>query len=167
MAITKGKLDFEPWEQIFYGESDSTRTGRSGCWSRLLGSDRVADCPIQFMEADPMREDHYTEIKEAIEEAGFFTTFRPNGDEGVWIVLVSHCTEGRLHGNSFRVSLKTGRWYLVTWSPAFYLVPPNVDLTVLCLDCLRASRTPIPKIPPDIERRYQLLRVSEEDYAHA
>ena len=30
VAITKGKLDFGPWEQIFYGEFDGD--GRNGCW---------------------------------------------------------------------------------------------------------------------------------------
>jgi hypothetical protein len=119
------------------------------------------------MEADLMRKEDYTEIKEAIEEASFFTTLQPNGDGGVWIVLVSRYTEGRLHGNSFRVSLKAGRWYLVTWSPAFYLVPPHADLIALCLDCLRASRSPIPEVPPEIGARYQLLEVSEEDYDRA
>lgn len=114
-----------------------------------------------------MREEDYTEIKEAVEKAGFFTTFHPNADEGVWIVLVSRCTEGRLHGNSFRLSLKAGHWYLVTWSPVFYLVPPGADLIALCLDCLHASRSPIPEVPPDIASRYQLLDVSEEDYDRA
>jgi hypothetical protein len=111
-----------------------------------------------------MKEEDYTEIKQAIEEAGFFTTLHPNGDDGVWIVLVSQCTDGRLHGNSFRVSFKGGRWYLVTWLPAFYLVPPGVDLTVLCLDCLRASPTPIARVPPDIATRYQLVEVPEKEY---
>ena len=32
VAITAGKLDFGPWEQIFYGEFDGRR--RSACWSR-------------------------------------------------------------------------------------------------------------------------------------
>ena len=30
VAITKGALDFGPWEQIFYGEFDGKR--RKGCW---------------------------------------------------------------------------------------------------------------------------------------
>jgi hypothetical protein len=119
------------------------------------------------MEADPMREEDYAEIKKTVEEAGFFTTLQPNGDGGVWIVLVSRCTEGQLHGNSFRVSLKADRWYLVTWSPVFYLVPPGADLTALCLDCLRASRSPIHVVPPDIASRYGLLKVSEEEYDQA
>jgi hypothetical protein len=116
------------------------------------------------MEVDPMRAEDYTELKNAVEEAGFFTTFQFTDDEGVWIVLVSRYTEGRLHGNSFRVSLKAGRWYLVTWSPIFYRVPPSEDLTALCLECLRASRSPIGRVPPEIARRYQLVEVSEEDY---
>jgi hypothetical protein len=111
-----------------------------------------------------MKEEDYTEIKEAVEKAGFFTTLHPNGDDGVWIVLVSHRTEGRLHGNSFRVSLKGGRWYLITWSPVFYLVPPGADLNTLCLDCLRACRTPIPAMPPEIISRYRLVEVSEGEY---
>jgi hypothetical protein len=82
-------------------------------------------------------------------------------------VLVSHCTEGRLHGNSFRVSLKAGRWNLVTWVPVFYLLPPGADLIARCIDWLRASRSPIPTVPSDIASRYHLLEVSEEDYDRA
>lgn len=114
-----------------------------------------------------MQEEDYTEIKKAVEEAGFFTTFHPNGDGGVWIVLVSHHTEGRLHGNSFRVSLKAGRWYVVTWCSEIYLIPPDADLIALCFECLGASRIPIYDVPPDIVSRYQLLKVSEEDYDRA
>jgi thiamine phosphate synthase YjbQ (UPF0047 family) len=29
VAITKGKLDFGPWEQIFYGEFDGRRRKRA------------------------------------------------------------------------------------------------------------------------------------------
>ena len=28
VAVTKGKLDFGPWEQVFYGEFDGNRTKR-------------------------------------------------------------------------------------------------------------------------------------------
>ena len=28
VAVTKGKLDFSPWEQIFYGEFDGQRDKR-------------------------------------------------------------------------------------------------------------------------------------------
>ena len=36
VAITDGKLDFGPWEQIYYAEFDGQR--KNGCWSRLLGN---------------------------------------------------------------------------------------------------------------------------------
>jgi hypothetical protein len=111
-----------------------------------------------------MRPEDYTDIKQAVEAAGCFTTLQPNGDGGVWIVLVSRCTEGRLHGNSVRVSLKRGHWYLVTWSPAYYLIPHEADLTAVCLDCLRVSTTPIPEVPPDVAGHHGLLRISEHEY---
>jgi thiamine phosphate synthase YjbQ (UPF0047 family) len=37
VAVTDGKLDFGPWEQIFYGEFDGG--GRKGFWSRSSESD--------------------------------------------------------------------------------------------------------------------------------
>jgi len=39
VAVTGGRLDFGPWEQIFYGEFDAA--GRSGCWSRSSASSRT------------------------------------------------------------------------------------------------------------------------------
>lgn len=38
VAITNGKLDFGPWEHIFYGEFDGGR--RKGCGSRSSGNER-------------------------------------------------------------------------------------------------------------------------------
>ena len=32
VAITAGKLDFGPWEQIFYGEFDGGRRGSGANW---------------------------------------------------------------------------------------------------------------------------------------
>jgi len=39
-AVTEGKLDLGPWEQIFYGEGNSTGCGENGYWSRLSGNKR-------------------------------------------------------------------------------------------------------------------------------
>jgi len=114
-----------------------------------------------------MQEEEYTDIKLAVEEAGFFTTFQPFEDDEVWIVLASHRTEGVLDGNSFRVSLKGGRWYLVTWALVYYLVPPGADLTALCLDCLRVTHKTISQMPAKIVSRYQLVEISEEEYDRA
>lgn len=113
-----------------------------------------------------MRQEDYAEIKDAVEKAGFFTSFQPYGeDEDVrWmIVLVSHRTEGRLHGNSFRCSLEQGQWHLITWSPVDYLIPAGADLTSLCLECLRASKTPIPVVPADIASRYGLQELPQDE----
>jgi thiamine phosphate synthase YjbQ (UPF0047 family) len=33
VAVTNGRLDFVPWEQIFYGEFGGGRPWPSACWS--------------------------------------------------------------------------------------------------------------------------------------
>ena len=123
-----------------------------------------------------MREEDYTKIKKAVEKAGFFAAITEKEDDGVWIVLASRSTEGRYHGNRFRLELKPGRCYLVVEGPSrlsgrnktvlplppvFYLVPPGTDLMALSLDCLRESNSPNAEYAPDIADRYQLLEVSE------
>jgi len=40
VAITEGRLDFGPWEQIFYGEFDGA--ARSACWLRLLANKHIS-----------------------------------------------------------------------------------------------------------------------------
>lgn len=109
-----------------------------------------------------MRPQDYSEIKDAVERAGSFTSVQSYGEnEDVrWrIVLASHCTEGRLHGNSLWLSLEQGEWHLITWSPVEYLVPAGADLTALCRECLRASGSPISVVPPGIAIRYRLLEL--------
>jgi hypothetical protein len=109
-----------------------------------------------------MRPEDGDEIRAAIGAAGFFATYQRDADGGVRLVPVSHRIEGRLRGNSFWVSLKGGRWCLGTWAPALYLVPPEVDLAALCLDCLRASGSPIVEVPSEIVGRYRLVEVPDE-----
>jgi hypothetical protein len=119
------------------------------------------------LEAEAVPDQDYTEIQRAVERAGFFTTLNPQGDDGDWLVLASRRTKGRLHGNSFRLAVKGGRWYLVTWTPAYYVVAPGTDLTSLCLDCLRASPSPLTTVPPDLAARHQLVEVSEDEFERA
>lgn len=37
VAITKGKLDFGPWEQIFYGEFDGRRARQGLMLVKVIG----------------------------------------------------------------------------------------------------------------------------------
>lgn len=110
-----------------------------------------------------MPERDYAELKEAVEAAGFFTDFR-HEDRGDWIVLVSHRTDGRLHGNSIRASIKGGQWFLFTWVPIFYRLAPETDLIALCIDCLRSPQSILGAIPPDIMARHPLVEISEAQY---
>ena len=113
-----------------------------------------------------MPEKEYAKIKKAVQDAGFFTTFHPD-DGGEWIVLMSHCTEGRLHGNSIRASFKRGRWFLFTWAPTFYRLDGDRDIAHVCLDCLRSTQSILGAIPPEIVDCYKLVRVSQAEYDEA
>jgi hypothetical protein len=113
-----------------------------------------------------MPEEDYIPIKEAVEHAGFFTTFRPD-EGGEWIVLASRRTDGRLHGNSIRVSVRGGKCFLSTWVPIFYRLAVEQELPAVCLDCLRSTRSILGAIPPEIVARYQLVEVSEAEYDEA
>lgn len=113
-----------------------------------------------------MRKEDYAEIKDAVERAGYFTSFHPyeyDKDVGWFLVLVTHCTEGKLHGNSFRLLNEQGQWRLITWLPAEYLVPADTDLAALCLECLRASAAPIYVVPPELVARYHLIELPETE----
>ena len=99
----------------------------------------------------------YKPIATAIEAAGFHTSFEKHSDGFERLVCVSHRDpDGRLYGNSFWVSAKEGRWYLVTWLPHCYAVPQEVDLGQLCIECLRLSRTPIYSLPENVVQKYKL-----------
>ncbi len=55
VAITEGRLDFGPWEQIFYGEFDGNSRKRVlvkviGCVSRMLSSQRSKLCGNKMFE---------------------------------------------------------------------------------------------------------------------
>ena len=113
-----------------------------------------------------MPEDDYAQIKAAVQNEGFFATFHPD-DGGEWIVLISHCTDGRLHGNSVRASLKKGQWFLFTWMPIFYRLDAPDDLIDVVLDCLRSGQSILGEVPLEIVTRYELVEVSKAEYDEA
>ena len=96
---------------------------------------------------------------EAIEAAGYFTSFRPDV-EGGQLACVSNLTaDGRLHGNSFLVYRRQGKWFLTTWGESIgYFVPPEQNIIDICVECLAVSVTPIAAIPETIVNKYGLRR---------
>ena len=88
----------------------------------------------------------YADLKEAVEAAGFFTTFMPICEVGDRIVCASlRYTEGprrgALGGNSFWVAKRGADWFVATWCPAIYRVCKVERLSSSSASCLFDART--------------------------
>jgi len=66
-------------------------------------------------------------------------------------------------GNSFWLSRKQGTWYLSTWLPAGYRVPPDQDLVALCSACL-GGPSAMYRVPSDFIERFRLEELDEKEY---
>jgi hypothetical protein len=67
-------------------------------------------------------------------------------------------------GNSFWLSQKLGTWYLSTWSPVGYRIPPGQDLVGLCSACMSLGKGAMYRVPPDIAAQFGLQELSVEEY---
>jgi hypothetical protein len=66
-------------------------------------------------------------------------------------------------GNSFWLSRKQGSWYLSTWLPAGYRVPPDQDLAALCSACMGGLSARY-RVPPEIIERFGLQELEDSEY---
>lgn len=109
----------------------------------------------------------YAELQQAIESAGFFTTFQPTGDR---IVCASHrYPEGHerqgLYGNNFWVALRGQEWYVGTYAPSIYRVTFPERLKDLCVHLLqREGGSAYGDLDEDVRRAFGLVEVSDEDF---
>jgi hypothetical protein len=67
-------------------------------------------------------------------------------------------------GNSFWLSRKEGAWYLSTWLPVGYRVPPTQDVLALCSECMGFGNSAMFRVPPEIISRFGLQELDESDY---
>ena len=67
-------------------------------------------------------------------------------------------------GNSFRVTLHKGTWYLSTWSPVGYRVPARQDVVSLCSVCMEVGKTAMYRVPDEIASRFRLEELSEDEF---
>jgi len=67
-------------------------------------------------------------------------------------------------GNSFWLSLQSGRWYLGTWSPACYRVPASQDIVALCSACMGVGTSAMYRVPDEIAARFGLERISDSEF---
>ncbi len=117
--------------------------------------------------------DDYAELQQAIESAGFYTTFQPIDEPGDRIVCASHQypngQERRgLHGNSFWVAKRGADWFVASSAPSIYRLPEARRVAELCLRLLR--RKPggaYGDFNEDVRRDFGLIAVSNEEFGRA
>ena len=81
-------------------------------------------------------------------------------------MLVVSSQEGPVwpnRGNSFWISRKQGTWYLSTWLPAGYRVPPDQDLVALCSACM-GGPSAMWRVPREITTRFGLQELDDTEY---
>ncbi len=117
----------------------------------------IADlCVSRDMQFDP-----YIALTEALASAGL-TWQRNRPDQ-----LIVSAQEGPVwpdRGNSFWLSHIQGTWYLSTWSPVCYRVPPNQDIVGLCSACMAAGTSAMYRVAPEIVARFELQEIDERQY---
>lgn len=116
-----------------------------------------------------MTED-YAELRNAIESAGFFTTFQPIKEPGDRMVCASHrYPDGHerrgLHGNSFWIAKRGLEWFAGSWTPVIYRIPDGGRVTELCLRLLRRrDGRAYFDFDEQVRRDFALIPVSDEEF---
>ena len=64
--------------------------------------------------------------------------------------------------NSFWITNKEGIWYLSTWSPTCYRVPPEADLIGLCEAFAKFGTEAQAEIPAKMVKRFGVIGLSGE-----
>ena len=107
-----------------------------------------------------MQSDSYDAVTEALATLGLVGQMQGDGQ------LIVSAQQGPVwpnRGNSFWLSRKQGTWYLSTWLPARYGVPPDQDLVALCSACVGGSSA-MYRVPPEVIARFRLQELEDKEY---
>lgn len=108
-----------------------------------------------------MQSDPYIPLIEALARLGYVGQ-RNRPDQ-----LVVSTQQGPVwpnRGNSFTLSHREGTWYLSTWSPVHYRVPPQQDIVQLCLTCLAVGEAAMYRVPPEIVTKFELQEIDDRQF---
>jgi hypothetical protein len=108
----------------------------------------------------------YEPLSAGIQQRGGFTTLRYDDTGNYDLVCASRSIDGALGGTSFWVwfDSQSCAWFLSTWCPRYYLIPPSADLVQLCSQCLSLDSKAMPRVPDSITAEFGLVEVSEADF---
>jgi len=108
-----------------------------------------------------MQPDPYTSLTNSLTRAGL-SAQRTLPDQ--LTISTQPGTARPNQGNTFCVSQREGVWYLSTWAPVHYRVPPGQDLVEICNACMAPGTATIDRLPPELVARYQLLEIDDRQY---
>lgn len=106
----------------------------------------------------------YEALKDAVEAAGFFTTFQPIHRPGDRIVCASEGGTWSVGGCSFWCAVRQGRWFIVTWAPRIYEIPNAEDVVRVAIDVLTNNDRRCYDINDEIKARFALKEVAAEKF---
>ena len=66
-------------------------------------------------------------------------------------------------GNSFWITYIEGQWYVGTWVPIHYKLPPNGDIVGLCAEFVDRGTAAQPTLPDDLISKYGLSHLTTEE----
>ena len=105
----------------------------------------------------------YSALTNAIENAGFFTTFQPIEETCGRIVCASHGGDWGMGGFSFWIAVRNGRWFIATWAPRFYEIPSAEDVVSVAIEALRNNDRKGYDINKEIKEQFSLIEVYDDD----
>jgi len=77
-------------------------------------------------------------------------------------MIVSEKNPAMPGSNCFWLTLRETDWYIGTWLPAAYHVPPAQDIQEVCESVFRSSTTAIYSISNDLVTRFNLHRLTDK-----
>ncbi len=66
-------------------------------------------------------------------------------------------------GNSFWNTHHEGSWYLGTWAPTCYRVPPEANLIRLCVEFVDHGRQAQPRVPLRLVKKHRLVELTNDE----
>jgi hypothetical protein len=66
-------------------------------------------------------------------------------------------------GNSFVVAHFEGQWFLYTWTPVCYRVPPSANMSALCRACMAHGERAMWQAPEHIVQEFGLEQLTEKE----
>lgn len=111
--------------------------------------------------------DRHDQLRETVEQAGFFTTSMPLPDGGSRLVCAAQRHEHGLSGASFWIAERHHRWYVGTWGGLLYRLPGArvpTDFVVKWLTC--AGESTQSDVPHYLKQEFSLMPVDDGEVAH-